>query len=80
MLSGEPSERGIPMADMSDNGNKLPGKMLTVKQVAFILNVHTNTVRRWQKDGLLKAYSIGPQRNIRFREEDIMDFLKRSQS
>ncbi len=59
---------------------KLPQKMLTVKGVASILNIHPNTVRRWEKKGLLKSYSIGPRRSLRFRQEDIVDFLDKSKN
>ena len=60
--------------------NKLPKKLLTVREVAFILNVHPNTVRRWEKEGLLKSYSIGPRHSLRFRQEDIIDFLEKSEN
>jgi|YelNatPaOPRAMG01_1025707.scaffolds.fasta_scaffold27711_2 excisionase family DNA binding protein len=58
----------------------LPSRMLTVRDIAFVLNVHTNTVRRWQKKGLLQAYSIGPRGNLRFRQEDVLEFLTRSKN
>jgi len=60
--------------------NKMPQKMLTVKEVASILNIHSNTVRRWEKKGLLKSYGIGPRRFLRFRQEDILDFLDKSKN
>ena len=53
--------------------------MLTVKEVASILNVHSSTVRRWGKDGLLKSYEIGYHHNLRFKEEDIQSFLAKCQ-
>jgi excisionase family DNA binding protein len=52
--------------------------MLTVQQVARILNVHINTVRRWDEKGLLKAYRIGPRGDRRFSREDIAQFLAES--
>ena len=37
---------------------ELSERMLSVKQVAYGLSVHPSTVRRWEKNGLLKAYRI----------------------
>ena len=56
-------------------GNRIPQRMLTVKEVASILNIHPNTVRRWEKRGLLESYGIGPRRSVRFKREDMIDFL-----
>jgi excisionase family DNA binding protein len=49
--------------------------MLTVRQVARILNVHINTVRRWNDRGVLKAYRIAPRGDRRFSREDVALFL-----
>ncbi len=59
---------------------ELPPRMLTVKEIASILRIHPNTVRRWERNGLLKSYSIGPRRGLRFRQEDILDFLDGSKN
>ena len=45
--------------------------MLTVRQVARLLNIHINTVRRWSNQGILKAYRIGPRGDRRFSREDV---------
>jgi len=63
------------MMDTERSESKLPQKVLTVKDVASILNVHPNTVRRWEKKGLLSSYAIGSRHSIRFKQEDILDFL-----
>jgi len=49
--------------------------MLTTSDVARLLNVHMNTVRRWSNEGTLKAYRIGSRGDRRFRREDIEYFL-----
>ncbi len=49
--------------------------MLTISDVAYFLNVHINTVRRWSNQGILKAYRIGSRGDRRFRQEDITRFL-----
>ncbi len=49
--------------------------MLTTSDVARLLNVHINTVRRWSNQGILKVYRVGSRRDRRFRQEDISSFL-----
>ena len=49
--------------------------MLTTSDVARLLNVHINTVRRWSNQGTLKTYRIGTRGDRRFRREDIANFL-----
>ena len=51
------------------------GAMLTVADVAHLLRVHVNTVRRWSNQGGLKAYRIGSRGDRRFRREDVTSFL-----
>ena len=50
--------------------------MLTVSDVAQLLGVHPNTVRRWNQKGMLKSYRIGPRGDRRFRREDVDDLLR----
>lgn len=49
--------------------------MLTASELASLLNVHINTVRRWSDSGLLHVYRIGPRGDRRFRRDDIDHFL-----
>lgn len=49
--------------------------MLTVKDVARLLNIHVNTARRWSDQGILKSYRITRRGDRRFRQEDIASFL-----
>ncbi len=52
-----------------------PGAMLTTREVAQLLNLHVNTVRRWSDQGILRAYRVGPRGDRRFKREDIDNFL-----
>jgi len=51
--------------------------MLTTSDVARLLNVHINTVRRWSNQGVIKAYRIGSRGDRRFRQEDVNGFLSK---
>jgi excisionase family DNA binding protein len=53
------------------------GNMLTVQEVARLLHIHPNTLRRWSNRGLIKAYRITPRGDRRYRREEILDFLAR---
>ncbi|HUD09863.1 MAG TPA: helix-turn-helix domain-containing protein [Patescibacteria group bacterium] len=48
--------------------------LLNVNQVAFILKVHPLTVRRYIRDGKLKAVRAGG--NVRIKESSLSDFNK----
>ena len=54
---------------------KEPMQMLTVQDVANLLHVHVNTVRRWSDNDILKAYRITRRGDRRFQRKDIEDFL-----
>ena len=57
------------------NNNYQMGGMLTVREVSQLLHVHSNTLRRWSDQGIIKAYRIGPRGDRRFRAEDIAVLL-----
>lgn len=56
------------------NGQHL-SDMLPVRQVAQLLHVHPNTLRRWCNNGRIKAYRITPRGDRRFKREEIARFL-----
>lgn len=58
------------------HNNKGLNAMLTTSEVARLLNVHINTVRRWTNLRMLKTYRIGSRGDRRFDREDIASFLK----
>ena len=49
--------------------------MLTVREVADLLHVHPNTLRRWSNKGVIRAYRITPRGDRRFKREEIDRFL-----
>ena len=50
-------------------------ELLTLKEAAKILKVHPNTLRDWDKKGILKAVRIGIKQSLRYRKEDIEIFI-----
>ncbi|OGO38027.1 MAG: DNA-binding protein [Chloroflexi bacterium RBG_16_57_8] len=55
--------------------SKQIASLLTTSDVARLLNIHINTVRRWSNEGKLKAYRIGSRGDRRFQQDDISVFL-----
>lgn len=53
--------------DMSD--------MLTIREVARLLHVHPNTLRRWSNNGRIRAYRITERGDRRYKREEIVRFL-----
>ncbi len=49
--------------------------MLTIREVARLLHIHPNTLRRWSNDGKIKAYRINSRGDRRFRREEVLRFL-----
>ena len=52
-----------------------PAVMLRSGDVARLLGLHCNTVRRWSDKGVLKVYRIGSRGDRRFQREDVQRFL-----
>ena len=48
----------------------LPG-LLTITEVSEMLKVHPNTLRKWDKKGILKAVRFGQRGDRRYKKEDI---------
>ena len=82
LVALEPTAKGVSIiaeaADRHRHNNEsseLALGMLTVQEVARLLHVHANTVRKWSDRGLLKAYRIGHRGDRRFAPQDVFDFL-----
>ena len=57
---------------VSDDSIKLT---YTVRDVAKLLHIHSNTVRRWSDRGILRAYRITRRGDRRFKREDVINLL-----
>jgi len=47
-----------------------------MKETRELLKVHANTLRQWDKKGILKAVRFGARRDRRYKKEDIKKFIK----
>ena len=59
------------------DSNKL-SKLLTLNEACLVLNVHPNTLRKWDKEGKLKAIRFGTRGDIRYSEQDIFIFIQKN--
>lgn len=64
--------KGNPRPQKPDLHSKV---MLTTSDVAQFLGLHSNTVRRWNRRGILKSYRVGTRGDRRFRWEEVDAFL-----
>ena len=51
-------------------------KLLRIREAAEMLGVNPETLRRWDRQGRLKAIKIGKRRDRRYRQEDIARLIK----
>jgi excisionase family DNA binding protein len=65
---------------MDITSDKETETMLTIKEVAALLHIHANTVRRWSDRGLIKSYQINSRGDRRFWQKDIAYFLNQMNS
>ena len=64
--------KGIPAPQKPDLHSRV---MLTTSDVAQLIGLHPNTVRRWNRRGILKSYRVGARGDRRFRREEVDAFL-----
>lgn len=55
-------------------------QMLNIRQAAKILGVHPDTLRRWEREGILKSARIGTRKDRRYSLADIESLIKNNNS
>jgi excisionase family DNA binding protein len=56
-------------------------KILQKREAAEILKTSTQTLRRWDKQGVLKAVRVGTRKGVgdrRYRKKDIENYISRN--
>jgi len=48
--------------------------LLTISEAAALINVHPETLRRWDRDGTLVALKVNDRGDRRYRESDLLEF------
>lgn len=51
-------------------------ELLTLKQASELLKVYPNTLRAWDKKGILKAIRIGERGLRRYKRDDLVKFME----
>jgi DNA-binding transcriptional MerR regulator len=54
--------------------------LLTIKEVTDLLHVHPNTLRNWEKDGLINVVRIGPRGDRRYKRQMIEQLVNQNQN
>lgn len=53
-------------------------RLLTAREVADLLHVHVSSIGRWSRAGKIKFYRVGFRGDMRFRLNDVIDFMEKS--
>lgn len=53
-------------------------KLLRISEVAEILGVNPETLRRWDNSGLLKAIRLGARRDRRYEKDEVLRIIEKS--
>jgi excisionase family DNA binding protein len=51
-------------------------ELLTLREASELLKCHPNTLRKWDKKGILVAVRFGERRDRRYRKVDILKLFK----
>lgn len=68
MLSNKSSKKSIVKAD------EMP-ELLGLQETCDLLKVHPNTLRQWDRKGVLVALRFGVRKDRKYRKEDILKLI-----
>ena len=54
------------------------GLFLNVSEVAELIGVHNNTIRRWTDSDMITAYRLGTRHDRRIKFKDVLGYLEKS--
>lgn len=66
------------MNKIEEENSNIP-ELLTMKQVCELLKCHPNTLRQWDKKGILKAVRFGIKKIRRYKKEDISKLINQKE-
>ena len=52
-------------------------KLLRIREAAGVLGVNPETLRRWDREGILKSVRVGTRGDRRYKKEDIEAYINR---
>ncbi len=59
-----------------DEKKDLP-ELLTIRYICSRLQIHPNTLRQWEKKGLIKCFRIGVRGDRRYLKADVLKMFQR---
>lgn len=62
---------------MTSKTSKIP-ELITIQETADVLKVHKNTLRSWDRKGILTAVRIGEKGVRKYKKEDIIKLINKS--
>jgi len=62
------------MSETAKNKGEIP-ELLTLQEASDILKCHPNTLRQWDRKGILVAVRFGERKDRRYRKGDILKLL-----
>jgi len=64
------------MVNQAKKKEELP-EILTLQQACDLLNCHPNTLRNWDRKGILKAIRFGSRGDRRYSKGEILNLIRK---